>query len=166
MVLLVANIVPYPVGFVRTHTEKGISVLPMKQPQIGGQRFHEFLGVLLEDLQNLDGSELSRDLTENVDVIGNASDDDVVAVEVLKNSRLIAMNARADVVGDVGTTFLRGKDDVNSETMKGLWHTCPENGSNPKHLSEKARYPPPAFPANRPDRPAACPAPWAVNLPA
>ena len=137
--LLIENVVPDPLGFVRTDTEKAVPGLPMKQPELRIEGLYEFRGVFLEDLQNLRGGQFSGDLAEHVDVIGDAANDDVVAFEVLKNARLIGMHAWANGIGEVRSAVFRGKHDVHGESMKGLRHTHPENGRGRENLSGNCR---------------------------
>jgi len=133
--LLIENVVPDPVGFVRPDTEKAVPGLPMKQPELRIEGLYEFRGVFLEDLQNLGGGQFPGDLAEDVDVIGDATNDDVVAFEVLKDPCLVGMHARANGIGEVRPAVFRGEYDVYGESMKGLRHNQPDNGKCRENLS-------------------------------
>lgn len=103
-------------------TEDTIAILPLKGGKCRGKRFRKFGRILLQNLQDLFHRFVLGEMATDVNVIGDPSNGDLIALKGLQAPAHVGPDPRTNLVGQQWLPVFRRKHDMNRKNVQGLRH--------------------------------------------
>ena len=122
MAFLIGHIVDDGVGIRLADGERSVTGLPMETGECRAFGFQPFRRTGFHRLDDLGDGARSRNAEEKMHMIGDATNAQRRAVDIVERAREVGMQFRADFRRDHRFTVSRTEDQVDQDAGKGLGH--------------------------------------------